>query len=88
MFKKLGHPELGPTIFSYDNNSSILLANNPEFNARTEDIDTQVHRIQEILKAGQVGLEWIPGTEQLAEGPTKPLDHILFQSLVSKSEMK
>ena len=43
LLKKLGHPELGPTTLFCDNNSAILLANNPEFYARTKQIDTQVH---------------------------------------------
>lgn len=41
--KELGQPRLEPTILHCDNNSAILLANNPEFHARTKHIDTQVH---------------------------------------------
>ncbi len=88
LLKKLGHPQLGPTTLFCDNNSAILLPNNPEFHARTKHIDTQVHWIREIIKTGQVILEWIPGTEQIADGLTKPLDGILYQSFVTRAGMK
>lgn len=43
LLKKLSHPQLGPTTLSYDNNSAILLANNPDFHAKTKHIDTQIY---------------------------------------------
>ncbi len=86
--EELGYPQLGPTTFSCDNNSAILLANNSKFNARTKHIDTQVHWIREVVKAGQVFLEWIPGAEKVADGLTKPLDRILFQSFVTRAGME
>lgn len=85
LLKKLGHPQLGPTTLSCDNNSAILLANNPEFHARTKHIDIQIHWIRKIVKTGQVFLEWIPGTEQVADRLTKPLDRVLFQGFVSRA---
>lgn len=88
LLRELGHPQLGPTTLFCDNNSTILLANNPEFHARTKHIDTQVHWIREIIKTGQVILKWIPGTEQIADGLTKPLDRILYQSFVTRAGME
>lgn len=88
LLKELGYSQPGPTILSCDKNSAILLANNPEFHARTKYIDTQVHWIREIVKAGQIILKWILGTEQVADRLTKPLDRILFQGFVSRAAMK
>lgn len=45
LLKELGHLQLEPTTLSCDNNSAILLANNPEFHARTKHIDMQIHWI-------------------------------------------
>ncbi len=87
LLKELGQPRLEPTILHCDNNSAILLANNPEFHARTKHIDTQVHWIWEIVKRGIVILEWTPGTEQMADGLTKPVEQMLFQAFVAKAGM-
>lgn len=40
LLKELGYSQPGPTILSCDDNGAILLANNPEFHARTKYIDT------------------------------------------------
>lgn len=88
LLKELGHPQLGPTTLSCNNNSAILLANNLKFHARTKHIDTQVHWIREIVKAEQVSFERIPGTEQIANGLTKALDRILFQSFLHRAGME
>lgn len=74
-------------MFHYDNNSAILLANNPEFHIRTKHIDTQVYWIREIVKREIVILKWIPGTEQIADGLTKALKQILFQAFVTRVGM-
>lgn len=86
--KELGYSELGLTTFFCDNNSVILLANNPEIHARTKHIDTQVHWIRKIIKSGQVILKWILGTEQIANRYTKPLDCLLYQSFVTRARIK
>lgn len=58
LLKELGQPRAEPTALYCDNNSAILLANNPEFHARTKHIDTQVHWIREIVKRGMVLLKF------------------------------
>ena len=57
LLKELGQPHLEPTTLCCDNNSVILLANNPEFHTRTKHIDSQVHWIYEIVKQGIVILK-------------------------------
>ena len=86
--KELSHPQPGPSTIFCDNNCAILLANNLEFYTRTKHIDTQVNLIREITKTGKVILEWISGKEQIADGHTKPLDRILYQSFVTGAGMK
>lgn len=63
LLKELDHSQPSPTILSYDNNNTILLTNNPEFHAKIKHINTQIHWIRGIVKAGQIILKWIPGTE-------------------------
>ena len=50
LLKELGQPRLEPTTLRCDNNSAILLANNPEFHAWPKHINTQVNWICEIVK--------------------------------------
>lgn len=87
LLKELGQPRLEQTTLICDNNSAILLANNPEFHAQTKHIDTQVHWIREIVKRGIVILKWTPGTEQIADGLTTPLERILFQAFATQAGM-
>lgn len=37
-------------LFFYDNNGTILFANNPEFYTKTKLIDMQIHQIKKIIK--------------------------------------
>ena len=87
LLKKWGQPRLKPTTLHFNKNSAILLANNPEFHARTKHIDTQLNWIREIVKRGIVILKWTLETEQIADRLTKSLEQILFQAFVTQAGM-
>ena len=70
-----------PTIIYGDNQGSLNLAHNPIYHARTKHIEVKHHFIQEKVSAGQVKLEYIPTSEQLADIMTKPLGRIAFERL-------
>ena len=59
ILKDLGVPIKDLTSFYYDNMSSIYLAWNPVFHARTKHIEVHYHFIRESIKAGDVDLQHI-----------------------------
>lgn len=56
-----------------DSQGSIALAFNPVFHARTKHIDIQHHYIRDEVFAGRIRLTYIPVSEMIADGLTKPL---------------
>jgi hypothetical protein len=80
-FLKQVHPDLdgGATIIYGDNQGAIALAKNPQFHARTKHIDIQHHFVREKVAEGRIQLKYVPTTQQVADGLTKPLCRDKFQ---------
>lgn len=70
-----------------DNQGSIALAHNPVFHARTKHIDIQHHYIRDEVSAGRINLTYIPTSEMIADGLTKPLTHAKFHEFVRQMRM-
>lgn len=70
-----------------DNQGSIALAHNPVFHARTKHIDIQHHYIRDKVSAGRINLTYIPTSEMIADGLTKPLTHAKFHEFVRQMRM-
>jgi hypothetical protein len=66
-------PGLGATIIYGDNQGAIALARNDSYHGRTKHVDTDIHFIRECVTNGRVDLRYVPTTEQVADGLTKPL---------------
>lgn len=66
------------TILYADNQGAIALAKDAKFHARTKHIDIQHHWIREKIAAGDIELEYIETTRQIADGFTKPLPKDAF----------
>lgn len=64
-----------------DNQGSINLAHNPVYHGRTKHIEVRHHFIREKIVSGEVNLDYIPTTEQLADILTKPLGRTAFERL-------
>ena len=61
-------------VFIYcDNLSSIQLARNPVFHARTKHIEVHYHYIQEQVLTGDIDLVYVSTEEQMADIFTKAL---------------
>ena len=56
-----------------DNLSSIQLARNPVFHARTKHIEVHYHYIREQVLAGDIDLVYVNTEEQMADIFTKAL---------------
>jgi hypothetical protein len=62
-----------PTHIYGDNQSSLALAENPEFHQRTKHIDIKYHFIRQQVEKGTIHLSYIPTADMVADGMTKPL---------------
>jgi hypothetical protein len=61
------------TVIYCDNLSSIQLAKNPVFHARTKHIEMHYHFVRERDLSGEVELKHVPTDRQIADIFTKPL---------------
>ena len=66
-----------------DNMSSIQLANNPVFHARTKHIEVHYHYVHEKVLAGDIDLVYVRTQEQVADIFTKSLGAEKLQSFRS-----
>ena len=62
-----------PVVIYCDNLSSIQLARNPMFHARTKHIEVHYHFIRERVLDGDIDLTYVRTDEQVADIFTKPL---------------
>ena len=58
----------------------MALAKNPQFHGRAKHIDIQHHFIREKIVNGDIVLEYVPTSEQIADGLTKPLPKPKFDA--------
>ena len=67
-------------LIKYDNTSAINLSKNPIQHSRTKHIDIRHHFLHDHAQCGDVVLEFIDTSNQLANIFTKPLneDHLNF----------
>ena len=72
--------ELPITLYE-DNKSAIMLADHPGDHRTTKHIDTKVNFAREAQTNGFIKLVYVPTAEQLADGMTKALPFLLFQSI-------
>lgn len=70
-----------------DNQSSITLAHNPVLHSRTKHIDTQHYYIRDEVSSGRIKLTYVPTTEMIADGLTKPLTHAKFHGFLEQMHM-
>ncbi|PKU79621.1 Retrovirus-related Pol polyprotein from transposon TNT 1-94 [Dendrobium catenatum] len=80
----LGIQQSSPTVIHCDNTSTIALANNPVFHARTKHIEIDYHFISDHIRKGQISINHICTIDQVADILTKSLPVNLFQLLRSK----
>ena len=62
-----------------DNQSSIKLANNPIYHARTKHVDAQFHFVREKLRSNEIALMYCNTSENTIDIFTKTLGKIKFE---------
>ena len=71
-----------------DNQSSLSLAENPEFHQRTKHIDIKHHFIREHVAKGTIDLHYIQSAKMAADGLTKPLIAVKHAEFVKQLRIK
>ena len=81
----------GLVVIYCDNMSSIQLARNPVFHARTKHIEVHYHFVREKVLVGEIDLAYVSTHEQIADIFTKALGAEklqMFRSLLGVAEME
>ncbi|KAJ4727992.1 Retrovirus-related Pol polyprotein from transposon TNT 1-94 [Melia azedarach] len=71
-------PIISPPIVWCDNLSAASLAQNPVFHSRTKHIELDVHYVRDQVLAKALEVRYVPSSEQVADGLTKPLPFSSF----------
>lgn len=73
-----------PSVLWCDNASALALAKNPVFHARTKHMEIDYHFIREKVVRGDLQVQFVPSTSQLADLFTKPLSGASFHQFSAK----
>lgn len=79
LIKDISHASMQPVELYCDNMSSIRLASNPVFHARTKHIEVHYHFIREKVLQEEIDLIKVDTNEQLADIFTKALPKAKFE---------
>jgi hypothetical protein len=81
LMKELGIRMTAKPLLYGDNQSAQALTTNGVKSERTKHIDIKYRYITDEVSKGNIGLKWIPTTEQLADILTKSLPIQIHQRL-------
>ena len=84
MLKDLGVQIIEPISIMCDNTSAINIFKNPVQHVRTKHIAIRYHFLKDKVTDGEVKLDYIPTSEQVADIFTKPLPKEVFEYLRKK----
>jgi hypothetical protein len=75
----VGEEQKMPMIIKCDNQSSIKLANNLVYHARSKHIETQHHFIREKMQSKEIDIIYCNTNENMVDIFTKPLGKTKFE---------
>ncbi|KAH9067289.1 hypothetical protein Ae201684P_021450 [Aphanomyces euteiches] len=81
---ELGNPITTGIILHADNQPAIATATNPVHHSRTKHIDVRYHFVRERIQLQELGLEYVPSKDNVADLFTKPLPAAVFLPLRDK----
>ncbi|KAI1005177.1 hypothetical protein K3495_g3040 [Podosphaera aphanis] len=62
-----------------DNMGAIALTKNPHLNERSKHIDICHHYVRGLAKSGRLQVSYVPTSDMVADGMTKPLQRVCFE---------
>ena len=77
----VGEPPPSTTLY-VDNMGAISLTKEPRFHSRTRHIPVHFHFVRELVDDHTLTIQYIPTSDMLADGFTKPLPRIGHQKLI------
>ncbi|KAI0992075.1 hypothetical protein K3495_g16111 [Podosphaera aphanis] len=70
----------GTTVQMYgDNQGALALVKNPHLHERSKHIDICYHFVRDLAEKGKLVIDYIPTSEMIADGLTKPLQRVAFE---------
>lgn len=78
LLQEMGVGQELPTILHCDNAAAEKLITNAVFHRRTKHIEVKFHYVRGVYENGQIGIQQIASTDQLADIFTKPLTREKF----------
>ena len=73
--------ESHPPALMVDHQPAITLAKNPVLHDRSKHIDVKFHFLRDCINGGQIVIEFVETSRQLADILTKPLGHLRLTEL-------
>lgn len=61
-----------------DNQGAIALVKNPHLHERSKHIDISYHHIRDLEEQNRIKITYVPTTDMIADGFTKPLERVAF----------
>lgn len=76
--------ECSPVNIGVDNQSAIKLAQVQQLHSRTKHIDVKVHFVRDECEKGNIIVNYVSSSEQLADMLTKPLSKPILNHIIEK----
>lgn len=84
MLRKFDVPQRGPVPFFCDSTAAIHIENNAVFHERTKHLESDCHKVRDMVKCGLIKTLHVTSSNQIADTFTKTLQPGLFHSFVGK----
>lgn len=88
LLSEIGISFKDPILLKVDNQGAMKLAMNPVYHNRTKHIDIKYHHVREVIRRGEVMLEYCPTGEMVADILTKNLPRPKHRYFVNLMNMK
>ena len=88
LLEDLPSGQIEPTVICEDNQSTICIAQNPQYHNRTKHIDIKYHYVREKVLDTTIELRYCPTRDMIADILTKGLTYDKFSRLRTLSGVK
>ena len=83
-----GRKSEAPVQLKGDNQAANSLVHNHHIHERSKHIDVAYHHVRDLARRNLIQLSYIPSSEMIADGMTKPLSKEKFNTFVRQLRMQ